>query len=228
VCFARRQTWQLLVAEHIAHTLLQNTNVPACTSRIYTFANRRFLEVNRFDRAGAEGRVGVSSLLSIDTSLYGRLDNWIDSAARLRNGGRITAETLEQVRLVATFGTLVANTDQHLEIWPFLIATTATFSLRQSMTCCRCSSPPSMTRSSSGFLSRPTRQRTRYMCGIALGSSPRVTGRQPKRTRGSQANFSQSPRPVYLLFTRLLKSELTNSLSAHALDRYNYCRRVFR
>jgi hypothetical protein len=108
------QRWgDLLVAEHHAHTHLQAASVPACTSRVHTFANRRFLEVNRFDREGREGRIGVNSLLSIDTAFYGRLDNWIDSATRMRLSERITAGTLEQVRLVATFGTLIANTDQH-------------------------------------------------------------------------------------------------------------------
>jgi HipA-like C-terminal domain len=57
--------------------------------------------------------VGVTSLLSIDMSFYGKLDTWIAAANRLRQDRRIDAETLEQVRLAYTFAGLIANTDRH-------------------------------------------------------------------------------------------------------------------
>ncbi|CAN0265827.1 unnamed protein product, partial [Phaeothamnion confervicola] len=124
------QRWgDLLVAEHLAHAQLCAANVPACTSQIHTIANRRFLEVVRFDRSGREGRIGVSSLSAIDTGFYGRLDSWIESAARLHASGFITAETLEQIRLVATFGTLIANTDQHFGNLAFLDRYDGSFAL---------------------------------------------------------------------------------------------------
>ena len=103
----------LLTAEHHAHDILRETGLPACDSRIFTFENRTYLEVDRFDRRGAEGRIGVTSLLAIDATQYGKLDRWIDSAARLHKDHRIDAEALEQVRLAATFGALIANTDRH-------------------------------------------------------------------------------------------------------------------
>ncbi|MEJ0085051.1 MAG: type II toxin-antitoxin system HipA family toxin YjjJ [Pseudomonadota bacterium] len=108
------QRWSdLLVAEHLAQAALAAAGLPASTSRVWQFAGRTFLEVDRFDRAGAAGRVGVSSLLAIDTAFYGRLDNWIDAAGRLHRDRRIDAATLETVRLVSTFGALIANTDRH-------------------------------------------------------------------------------------------------------------------
>ena len=108
------QRWSdLLVAECIAQQVLAAAGISAARSRIHQFADRTYLEVDRFDRAGVEGRVGVSSLYAIDSSLYGKLDNWTDSASRLARDRRIDAATFESVRLVSTFGSLIANTDRH-------------------------------------------------------------------------------------------------------------------
>ncbi|HTE41797.1 MAG TPA: HipA domain-containing protein, partial [Steroidobacteraceae bacterium] len=108
------QRWSdLLVAEHIAHEVLGNAGLPAARSRIECYGDRTYLEVVRFDRAGLDGRVGVTSLFAIDAEFYGKVDNWIDAATRLRDDARIDAETCELVRLVATFGALIANTDRH-------------------------------------------------------------------------------------------------------------------
>jgi hypothetical protein len=69
--------------------------------------------MDRFDRSGVDGRIGVTSLFAIDTHLYGRLDHWIAAASRLYTDRRIDDRSLERVRLVATFGALIANTDRH-------------------------------------------------------------------------------------------------------------------
>ena len=108
------QRWSdLLVAECTAQQVLGAAGIDAARSRIHQLGDRTYLEVDRFDRAGVEGRVGVSSLYAIDSSLYGRLDNWTESASRLARDRRIDAATLEAVRLVSTFGSLIANTDRH-------------------------------------------------------------------------------------------------------------------
>ena len=108
------QRWSdLLTAEHLAHEVLRGAGVAAAHSRVERFSERTFLEVERFDRVGREGRAGVTSLYAIDSMLYGRLDNWIEGARRLERDRRIDAATLETVRLVATFGSLIANTDRH-------------------------------------------------------------------------------------------------------------------
>jgi hypothetical protein len=41
------------------------------------------------------------------------IDNWIASAVRLHRDQRIDAQTMEMMRLVHTFGGLIANTDRH-------------------------------------------------------------------------------------------------------------------
>ncbi len=78
------QRWgDLLVAEHLAHQHLAAHDIPASRSVILNVGDRTFLEVERFDRVGAEGRLGVVSLFALDASFYGRLDRWSACAARL-------------------------------------------------------------------------------------------------------------------------------------------------
>lgn len=108
------QRWSdLLVAEHLAHQVLAQDGVPAARSRIEHFGERTFLEMDRFDRAGSHGRVGVTSLLAIDTHLHGRLDSWIAASTRLHAAGRLDDQSLAHARLLDTFGALIANTDRH-------------------------------------------------------------------------------------------------------------------
>jgi HipA-like protein len=109
------QRWSdLLVAEHLAHEILRGGGIAAAQSRIERFADRTYLETVRFDRVGREGRLGVTSLFAIDSALSGKLDNWIDAGKRLASERRMDADALGTVRLLATFGALIANTDRHL------------------------------------------------------------------------------------------------------------------
>jgi serine/threonine protein kinase HipA of HipAB toxin-antitoxin module len=62
----------------------------------------------------------VSSLYAIDSLLYGKLDNWTESASRLARDRRIDSATMEAVRVVSTFGGLIANTDRHFGNLAFL------------------------------------------------------------------------------------------------------------
>jgi len=124
------QRWSdLLIAEHLAHVTLLSAGVSACQSRIHSFGDRAYLEVDRFDRAGIDGRIGVTSLYAIDLHHYGRLDHWIAAAARLHADNRIDSFALEQVRLVATFGALIGNTDRHFGNLAFHDAYNGVFTL---------------------------------------------------------------------------------------------------
>jgi HipA-like C-terminal domain len=112
------QRWSdLLIAEHLAHRLLNESyaehRLLGCESEIMITDERTFLEVHRFDRQGEFGRIGVTSLFSIDAELYGRLDNWIAAAVRLFADQHIDAFTLRSMRLATAFGSLIGNTDQH-------------------------------------------------------------------------------------------------------------------
>lgn len=108
------QRWaDLLVAEHIGHELLSAQGIPACRSSLYTFESRAFLEVQRFDRVGAAGRLGAVSLHAIDVARYGQLDSWAACAQRLLAEKLLPAEHAEHIRLLDVFGALIANTDRH-------------------------------------------------------------------------------------------------------------------
>lgn len=109
------QRWSdLLISEHLAHEVLRAGGVAAAESRIERIADRTYLETVRFDRAGRDGRIGLTSLFAIDSALYGKLDNWIDAGKRLASDRRIDSGILGTIRMLATFGALVANTDRHL------------------------------------------------------------------------------------------------------------------
>ncbi len=108
-----RRWSDLLIAEHLALETLRSAGISSATSQIFQFENRTYLEVDRFDRVGLTGRVGVTSLLVCDTGFYGVLDNWIASAQRLHQERRINVQTLDEIRLISSFADLIANTDKH-------------------------------------------------------------------------------------------------------------------
>lgn len=127
------QRWSdLLVAEHIAHVVLTSDGIAACRSQIHRFDDHTYLVIDRFDRMGNEGRLGVTSLFAIDMNNYGQLDNWIAASSRLLNDRMIDAATLEQVRLLSTFGALIGNTDRHFGNLSFFDTYDGTFSLTPS------------------------------------------------------------------------------------------------
>jgi hypothetical protein len=108
-----RRWSDLLIAEHEAHTILRHAGFPAPVSRIHQIEDRTYLEMDRFDRSDADGRIGVTSLMAIDTAFYGALDDWTAAATRLHRDRRIGEQALESIRLAAAFGALIGNTDRH-------------------------------------------------------------------------------------------------------------------
>jgi DNA-binding transcriptional ArsR family regulator len=108
------QRWaDLLLAEHLAHELLARNGLPSCRSRWLPFGERAYLEVERFDRVGAEGRRGAVSLYAVDLARYGKLDSWSECARRLEGEGLLAAQHAEWIRLLDVFAQLIANTDRH-------------------------------------------------------------------------------------------------------------------
>ena len=108
------QRWaDLLTAEHLAHRVLADDGIAACQSRLFDWGDRVFLECDRFDRTGADGRRGVVSLFAVDTQRYGQLDTWTAAADRLANDSLLSPQDAERIRLLDAFGALTANTDRH-------------------------------------------------------------------------------------------------------------------
>jgi len=105
----------LLVCEHLALEALRGLNgIEVATSRIVRHAGRTFMESERFDRHGLQGRSPLVSLMSLDASFIGAgTADWVTLAARLASLGLLTPEQVQQISCLGWFGRLIANTDMH-------------------------------------------------------------------------------------------------------------------
>lgn len=108
------QRWaDLLTAEYLAHRTLAEHGLAASPSSLLEYGARVFLQCERFDRVGAEGRRGCISLLAIDVARYGKLDNWTACADRLAADSMLSARDASRIRFLDAFGALIGNTDRH-------------------------------------------------------------------------------------------------------------------
>jgi hypothetical protein len=105
----------LLLAEHLAGSLLAEHGVDAASSRTVDEGFRRFLIVDRFDRHGTNGRSGIVSLLALDADGTGSdLRSWKLVTASLLAQGRVASEDHQRVAWLEAFGHLIANSDMHM------------------------------------------------------------------------------------------------------------------
>ena len=110
------QRWaDLLVCEHLALGCAGTLpGVAAACSRIVQHGGRTFLEVQRFDRHGLQGRSPLVSLATLDACFVGDgSGDWPRLAAGLQALGVLDAAAVQQVQLLAWFGRLIHNTDMH-------------------------------------------------------------------------------------------------------------------
>lgn len=112
---AVRRWSDLLVCEHLAlEAIAGELGIAAAKSTIHRHAGRAFLEVERFDRKGAHGRLPLCSLASINGALIGTAGApWPASAEALRRKGWLSADAVGQIGLIWWFGRLIANSDMH-------------------------------------------------------------------------------------------------------------------
>ena len=112
---AVRRWADLLVCEHIAlETLPLDLGIPAARSAIRQHGGRTFLEVARFDRQGAQGRLPVCTLASLNGALLGKAGvPWPAMAAELEKSGWLTQADVARAARIWWFGRLIANTDMH-------------------------------------------------------------------------------------------------------------------
>lgn len=104
----------LLVAEHVANSVLTEAGVPCATTEVLVADGRLFLESSRFDRVGQGGRRGFVSLESLDSAFFGELGtSWAEAAVRYRHAGWLANEDPEHLSLLWWFGKLIGNTDMH-------------------------------------------------------------------------------------------------------------------
>ena len=103
----------LLIAEHIALSVLNDADIPAAQTMLFRAGHYQFLVVRRFDCAGS-GRRGVVSLKSLDLEFVGSRDQrWPVIARQLAEQSVVLSSTLPTIQLLFCFGRLIANSDMH-------------------------------------------------------------------------------------------------------------------
>jgi DNA-binding transcriptional ArsR family regulator len=113
------ERWRdLLLAEHLALGTLREAGIPAARTQVFDHGGQRFLEVERFDRAGNLGRRALISLAALDAALDAKLvgggtGGWPVIARRLAADGQIRPAAADAADLLWAFGTLIGNTDMH-------------------------------------------------------------------------------------------------------------------
>ena len=108
-----RRWADLLICEHRALEIVDESGITASQSRIMEADNRLFLEVDRFDRIGSLGRSSIFSLEAIDCEYTGAGDDWAKCALALSKEGLISMEDAAKMRWLKAFGNLIGNTDMH-------------------------------------------------------------------------------------------------------------------
>ena len=123
VKFAKRgsRMAELLPLEDLALRSLDAVGVPACRTQLLVGGDHVFLEVQRFDRIGPNGRVGMLSAGAVDDEFFGRRDSWSEFAARCVQAKYIAADDARHVDTVAAFSELIGNSDRHFENISLLI-----------------------------------------------------------------------------------------------------------
>ncbi len=89
-----------------------NSGLEAAPTQIID-GDRLYLEVQRFDRVGARGRLGVVSLGAIDDEFVGLRGEWIQTAQKLQQLRILRAADVSKIALLQAFGKLIHNSDMH-------------------------------------------------------------------------------------------------------------------
>ena len=108
-----RRWADLLVCEHLALQTVAEAGLPAAESTLAEAGGRLFLEVTRFDRVGARGRLGLISLGAVDDQFIGQLKDWSHTARGLVGLRRLSRQDADHIAWLQAFGTCIGNTDMH-------------------------------------------------------------------------------------------------------------------
>ena len=123
VKFAKRgsRMAELLPLEHLALRSLAEVGVPASATQLLASEDYVFLEVQRFDRVGAHGRIGMLSAGSVDDEFFGMRDTWPEFAARCEQANYLSPGDARHIDTMAAFSELIGNSDRHFENISLLI-----------------------------------------------------------------------------------------------------------
>jgi hypothetical protein len=104
----------LLACEFHAHEVLAEADLSNPGARLIDAGGRRFLEIQRFDRRGASGRLGVVSLAALAAAATGLHSRDWNTSRELQRLGLIGHDALATVQRLHAFGELIGNTDMHV------------------------------------------------------------------------------------------------------------------
>lgn len=110
-----RTRWSdLLACEQIAAGFLRARSIPAASTQILDAGQRRFLEIERFDRVNAAGRRGLLTLGALEDAFLDSFStDWVSAAILLQNSNWLTPDSARRLRWLWCFGDLIANSDMH-------------------------------------------------------------------------------------------------------------------
>lgn len=109
-----RRWADLLAAEHVAGSILAANGFSVARSEVFEAGGQRFLEVERFDRTAAGGRLPVLSLRTVASALLDGVGfPWTDHARTLQEQGWLVASDADRLASAWRFGRLIGNTDMH-------------------------------------------------------------------------------------------------------------------
>lgn len=112
---------ELLPLEHLALRSLAEVGVPASRTQLMAAGDHVFLEVQRFDRIGLRGRIGMLSAGAVDDEFFGMRDSWPEFAVRCEQAKYLSARDARLVDTMAAFSELIGNSDRHFENISMLI-----------------------------------------------------------------------------------------------------------
>ncbi|EFN5084610.1 type II toxin-antitoxin system HipA family toxin YjjJ [Escherichia coli] len=109
------QRWgDLLIAESIAAQILCDGGIHAIESTVLVTSNRQvFLEAERFDCKGNDGRLPIVSLEAVQSEFISSPGSWPEAMRRLCEQQFVTHQSVAQTEVIWAFGRLIANSDMH-------------------------------------------------------------------------------------------------------------------
>ena len=105
----------LLRMESLALDCLRGVGVTSAATQLLEHGGFAYLEVERFDRVGRHGRVGLLSAGALDDELFGHRDSWSQFAQRCESARILNADQTRRVHIMAAFSELIGNSDRHFE-----------------------------------------------------------------------------------------------------------------
>lgn len=117
-----RRWADLLTAEKLSLDVLSENGIRCPSAGVFDFGNRRFLEIDRFDRTPVGGRIPTVSLQSFDAAFLGvGPSSWSTLAASMEQSNLLTSTHAQQLSAIWRFGQLIGNADMHLGNISFLL-----------------------------------------------------------------------------------------------------------